>query len=83
MYRGDFMPMKKSERWTDHQRETRQRYDAANYKTVGAKLRAADADAFRAACAAAGTTPSAYLAACALSFIGESAAPDQAAPETD
>ena len=78
------MPLPKSDRWADQRRTTRQEYDAARFATVGAKMRREDADAFRAACAAAGTTPSAYLAACALSFIEESAAPDpQQTPKED
>ena len=77
------MPLPKSDRWTDQRRTTRQEYDAARFATVGAKMRREDADAFRAACATAGTTPSAVLSACALDYIAAHAAPDPAAPKTD
>lgn len=77
------MPLPKSDRWTDQRRKTRQAYDAANYKTVGAKLRAADAELFRAACLASGTTPSAVLTACALDYIAAHAAPEQQPPKEE
>lgn len=81
MYRGDFMPMPKNGRWTDARREARQKYDAKHYKTIGAKLRAADADAFRAACLAAGTTPSAVLSSYIMEYIGAGADPGQGQPD--
>ena len=77
------MPLPKSDRWTDQRRTTRQEYDAARFATVGAKMRREDADAFRLACAASGTTPSAVLTACALDYIAAHAAPDQAAPKEE
>ena len=63
------MPAPKSERWTDRRRASRQQYDAARFKTIGAKMRIEDAEKFAAAARAAGTTASAILTACALDYI--------------
>lgn len=75
------MPLPKGERKTDAQRRASNKYDAAHYSIVAAKMRNADAEAFRAACAANGTTVNAILTACALDYIAAHAAPDQSAPK--
>ena len=77
------MPLPKSERRSDAKRRADSKYSMANYSIVAAKLKNADAEAFRAACAANGTTINAILTACALDYIAAHAAPDPAAPKTD
>lgn len=46
---------------TDAQKRAAKKYQAAHLASVGIKLRKEDAEAFKAACKAAGTTPSAVL----------------------
>ena len=46
---------------TDAQKRAAKKYQAAHMASVGIKLRKEDAEAFKAVCKAAGTTPSAVL----------------------
>ena len=71
------MPLPKGSRKTDAQRRASYKYDSAHYSVLGCKLKTEDADAFRAACAAAGTTPNAIFSAAALDYIAAHAVPDQ------
>lgn len=77
------MPIPKGQRKTDAQRRASYKYDSAHYTVLGCKLKSDAADAFRAACAASGTTPNAIFTACALDYIAAHAAPDQAAPKEE
>ena len=54
---------------TDAQKRAAKKYQAAHMASVGIKLRKEDAEAFKAACAAAGTTPSAVLRAAISQFM--------------
>lgn len=46
---------------TEAQKRAAKKYQAAHLASVGIKMRKEDAEAFKAACAASGTTPSAVI----------------------
>lgn len=55
------MPTEKKENKTDAQRRAQNKYDAANMTVLGCKVRRDEAEAFKEACRAAGTTPNAVF----------------------
>lgn len=55
------MPIEKKENKTDAQRRAQNKYDAANMTVLGCKVRRDEAEAFKEACRAAGTTPNAVF----------------------
>lgn len=54
---------------TEAKRKANNKYSAAHYTVIGCKVRKEYAEEFRAACAAAGTTPNAVLKAAADKFL--------------
>ena len=56
---------------TESQRKANRKWDSAHYTQLPCKIRKDKADAFRAACKAAGTSPNAVLNAAADSFMQE------------
>lgn len=67
------MPIEKKENKTDAQRRAQNKYDAANMTVLGCKVRRDEADAFKAACRAAGTTPNAVFRDAMQKFMEETA----------
>ena len=59
---------------TEAQKRAAKKYQAARLASVGIKMRKEDAEAFKAACAASGTTPSAVIRNAIAQFMGSSAA---------
>ena len=56
---------------TEAQRRANRKWDAAHYTQLPCKIRKEKADAFRAACQDAGTTPNAILTAAVDAFMQE------------
>ena len=56
---------------TESQRKANRKWDSAHYTQLPCKIRKDKADAFRAACKAAGTSPNAVLNAAADAFMQE------------
>ncbi|RKJ73029.1 hypothetical protein D7X33_20900 [Butyricicoccus sp. 1XD8-22] len=54
---------------TEKQKGYRNKWDAANMTVVGCKIRKDKAEAFKAACKAAGTTPNAVFTAAIQEFM--------------
>ena len=54
---------------TEKQKGYRNKWDAANMTVVGCKIRKDKAEAFKAACKAAGTTPNAVFTAASQEFM--------------
>ena len=73
------MPLPKGTKKSDAKRRADSKYSMSHYSIVAAKLRTADADAFKRAAASQGTTVNAILTACALDYIAahDPGAPDQ------
>lgn len=63
------MPLPKGNNKTDAQRKAQNKYDAKNLTVLGCKMRREDAEQFKAACRAAGTTPNAVFRKAADEFI--------------
>lgn len=67
---------------TDAQRRARNKYDSAHMAVLSCKLRREDAEAFKAACQAAGTSPNAIFRAAIAQFMGaQDAQADASAPQ--
>lgn len=80
------MPLPKTGKRSEKQRQTLNRYQKEKYVVCAAKLKKEDAESFRAALERNGQTINSYLTACALDYIAAHAAPDQqqqTPPETD
>lgn len=56
---------------TEAKRKANNKYSAAHYTVIGCKVRKEYAEAFKAACTQAGTTPNAVLKAAADKFLQE------------
>lgn len=54
---------------TENQKKYRNKWDAANMTVLGCKVRKDKAEAFKAACKAAGTTPNAVFTAAINDFM--------------
>lgn len=67
------MPIEKKENKTDAQRRAQNKYDAANMTVLGCKARKDEAEAFKAACRAAGTTPNAIFRDAMQQFMEKTA----------
>lgn len=76
------MPLPKTGKRSEKQRQTLNRYQKENYIVIAAKVKKSDAEKLRAALEQDGQTVNGFLTACALDYIAAHAAPDQAAPET-
>ena len=59
---------------TEAQKRAAKKYQAAHLASVGIKMRKEDAEAFKAACAATGTTPSAVIRDAITQFMAASPA---------
>lgn len=70
------MPVEKRDNKTDAQRRAQNKYDAANMTVLGCKVRRDEADAFKEACRAAGTTPNAVFRQAMLEFLKKTTAPE-------
>lgn len=66
---------------TDAQKRASNKYQLKHYTVLGCKLRVEDADAFKAACQAAGTSPNAIFRAAIAQFMAaQDAQADASAP---
>lgn len=67
---------------TDAQKRARNKYDREHMTVIGCKVRKNDAEAFRQACAAVGTNPSAVFRAAMREFMAaQDARTDARAPQ--
>ena len=67
---------------TDAQKRANNKYQLKHYTVLGCKLRVEDAEAFRAACKAAGTSPNAIFRAAIAQFMAaQDARTDASAPQ--
>lgn len=71
------MPVPKTGKRSERQRQTQNRYQKENYIIVAAKMKKGDAEKLRAALALDGLTINSFVTACALDYIAAHAAPDQ------
>lgn len=77
------MPVPKTGKRSERQRQTLNRYQKENYIVIAAKMKKSDAEKLRAALEANGQTVNSFVTACALDYIAANAAPDQPAPKED
>ena len=59
---------------TEAKRRANNKYDLAHYSVIGCKLRKEDAEVFKEACKAAGTTPNAVFKEAIFNFMASGAA---------
>ena len=79
---GVFMPVPKTGKRSEKQRQTLNRYQKENYIVIAAKIKKSDAERLRAALEQEGQTVNSFLTACAMTYLEEHPAPElQAEPE--
>lgn len=61
---------------TEAQKRATKKYQAAHLASIGIKMRKEDAEAFKAACTAANTTPSAIIRAAIAQFMAAQQPPE-------
>ena len=69
------MPVPKTGKRSERQRQTLNRYQKEKYIVIAAKVKKDDAEKLRAALALDGQTINSFLTACALDYIAAHAAP--------
>lgn len=76
------MPVPKTGKRSEKQRQTLNRYQKENYIVIAAKIKKSDAERLRAALEQEGQTINSFLTACAMTYLEEHPAPElQAEPE--
>ena len=69
------MPVPKTGKRSEKQRETLNRYQKENYIVIAAKIKKFDAERLRAALEQEGQTINSFLTACAMTYLDEHPAP--------
>lgn len=78
------MPVPKTGKRSEKQRQTLNRYQKENYIVIAAKIKKSDAERLRAALEQEGQTINSFLTACAMTYLEEHPVPElQAEPEEE